>query len=265
MAELDLGRVVGDKGDTGATPNVSATASVDANTGTPSVQVTKTGTTENPNFDFSFHNLKGEVADINSLCMFMSIPASGWSSTTDSDGYYTNTVQLSAEINTAYKPQIGQIGSAVDVQPTSAEKAAFNLVDVFHFANGSNVSQITAKAKTKPTTTFYIVVYAGSESITVVNPPITIDDINKWNGVAKFIDIPSNGGTVSLPSSKSYLMIFSRAGGNYGVFVAMKYWAAVCPLVAGASGISFAYSNNNIVITNSFTSSMGLFLITEEE
>ena len=177
MAELDLGKVVGEKGDTGATPNVSASASVDANIGTPSVEVTKTGTTENPNFNFSFHNLKGEAANINSLCMFATIPASGWSSTTDSDGYYTNMVQLSAEINAAYKPLIGQIGSAVDVQPTSAEKAAFNLVDVFHFANGSSVSQITAKAKTKPTTTFYIVVYAGSESIIVIQPLIRAIDV----------------------------------------------------------------------------------------
>lgn len=47
------------KGDTGATPNVSATASVDANIGTPSVQVSKSGTNEAPAFQFAFKNLKG--------------------------------------------------------------------------------------------------------------------------------------------------------------------------------------------------------------
>ena len=52
----------GETGATGATPNISATASVDATTGTPAVTVTKSGTAENPNFDFSFSGLKGESA-----------------------------------------------------------------------------------------------------------------------------------------------------------------------------------------------------------
>lgn len=49
----------GQQGPPGVTPNVNAAAFVDDGTGTPSVEVVKTGTTENPTFSFNFSNLKG--------------------------------------------------------------------------------------------------------------------------------------------------------------------------------------------------------------
>lgn len=49
----------GQQGPPGVTPNVSAAAFVDDGTGTPSVEVVKSGTTENPTFSFNFSNLKG--------------------------------------------------------------------------------------------------------------------------------------------------------------------------------------------------------------
>ena len=56
---LDNPQTVNIKGATGATPNIVANATVDANVGVPEVNVTKTGTNENPNFAFAFKNLKG--------------------------------------------------------------------------------------------------------------------------------------------------------------------------------------------------------------
>ena len=44
-------------------PEITANATVNAATGTPSVTVTKTGPTSNPNFNFAFENLKGEKGD----------------------------------------------------------------------------------------------------------------------------------------------------------------------------------------------------------
>ena len=50
-------------GNDGATPSVSATASVDNTTGSPAVVVTQSGTISNPVFNFAFTGLKGEKGD----------------------------------------------------------------------------------------------------------------------------------------------------------------------------------------------------------
>lgn len=53
----------GGGGGGGVTPNISMTATVDATTGTPDVEVTKTGTLNNPVFNLAFSGLKGEKGE----------------------------------------------------------------------------------------------------------------------------------------------------------------------------------------------------------
>ena len=55
--------IKGRTGDTGATPDISAVAEVNNTVGTPSVVVEKSGSQENPVFNFKFSNIKGQKGD----------------------------------------------------------------------------------------------------------------------------------------------------------------------------------------------------------
>lgn len=82
----------GDKGDTGATPTISAAATVDNTTGTPTVNVSKTGTDAAPEFTFAFTGLKGPKGD----------PGTPGASYDDTE--------IRAEINDVWKVQ-GELGA----------------------------------------------------------------------------------------------------------------------------------------------------------
>lgn len=56
----EVGSLRGPKGDTGATPDISVSATVGTGSGTPSVQVTEGGTAANPTFAFAFNGLVGD-------------------------------------------------------------------------------------------------------------------------------------------------------------------------------------------------------------
>lgn len=89
----------GDTGDTGATPDITLTASVDANVGTPSVDVTKSGTPENPTFDIALHNLKGGVNTVTHDATLTGDGTSGSPLKLASGTLLTQTQQASGDLN----------------------------------------------------------------------------------------------------------------------------------------------------------------------
>lgn len=88
----------------------------------------------------------------------LTVDASNWLSTVDADGYYRNVVSLGTTFNTYFRPLIAISGSTLDTPPTAAQSAAYNLVDVYSFADGAATNAMIVKAKTKPTETFYVTV-----------------------------------------------------------------------------------------------------------
>ena len=83
------------------------------------------------------------------------ISSSNWSANPDSNGYYTNTITTVA-YNTYAGFFVSNTGASDGVDATSAEAAAFNLVNKFYMPDGTGATSLTLYAKTKPTTTFYI-------------------------------------------------------------------------------------------------------------
>ena len=83
------------------------------------------------------------------------ITSSNWSATADANGYYTYSLTTSA-YNTYKGVEMSCTGSDGSTDPTSAQKAAYSLVEKFYMADGTGVTSATLYAKTKPTTTFYI-------------------------------------------------------------------------------------------------------------
>lgn len=79
-----------------------------------------------------------------------------WSSTVDADGYYTLTTFISGSMDGSAPFFVECISSDGQTPASASEKAAYNLCSIFNLADQRGANVLTVKAKTKPTTTFYV-------------------------------------------------------------------------------------------------------------
>lgn len=85
------------KGDKGATPAMTVTATVDNTVGTPSVTVTKSGTDDAPVFNFAFKSLKGDAGTVTVSkpdYYYLTATSSGTQTYTIPDYAATNIVEV---------------------------------------------------------------------------------------------------------------------------------------------------------------------------
>ena len=100
----------GTNGKDGVTPNIAVSATVDNSEGTPSVEVTKSGTNENPSFAFDFHNIKGATG---------ATGATGAPGPTGATGATPNITMTAAVVGTTGEPSVDVFkGETPPEQPT---------------------------------------------------------------------------------------------------------------------------------------------------
>lgn len=141
-----------------ATANdIPATYAGSSTAGGAANSVKGTLTTEDADYNTYTYNGSHNL-NIHFRALHCTIPSTGWSNTTDADGYYTNQI-VTDTINAYNTPLVSCCGEFRDTLPTSAQKAAFNLCDVFVFQDSTQSNRMTVKAKVKPTTTFYVCIH----------------------------------------------------------------------------------------------------------
>ena len=98
----------------------------------------------------------GSNVGIKSFRVRKAITSSGWSSTTDANGYYWWSFSVQTKLFENMRPKCSLVGDDDTTLPTSAEITAYDLVNYTDGTTSSSSTTFCLYAKTKPTTTFYV-------------------------------------------------------------------------------------------------------------
>ena len=143
-----LSGAISGEGGGGDVPVITATATVDNNTGTPECSVTRTGTDENPNFNFAFKNIKGATG------------ATGANGQNGSDG--VDGISPTVEIDS--------ITGGTRVTISDAEHPSGQTFDVMNGQNGQNGSDgINGTNGISPTVTISTLSDPSGHAVTITD------------------------------------------------------------------------------------------------
>ena len=180
----------GQQGPPGVTPNVNAAAYVDSNTGTPSVTVTKSGTTENPTFSFNFSNLKGAKGDTGEAS---TVPGPAGTPFQVKAQYDTYAEMIAAhptgQVGDAY--QVGQNSGLATVATTGDYDDLINkpTIPAAQVNSDWNASSGVAEILNKPT-----LPTVNNPTITITQGGVTKGSFTLNQSSAATIDVDAGGG-----------------------------------------------------------------------
>ena len=261
-----------------AKPEITGvTASVDNNTGTPSVDVTETGTGTDFSFDLAFHNLKGDKGDTGATGQdgqaatisvgTVSTGAAGTSATvvnsgTSSAAVFDFTIPQGAKGDTGntgatgadgYSPSatVTQSGDVTTISITDKNGTTTESIDLSNYVESSDLATVAT---------------SGSYNDLINKPTIPAAQVNSdWNsnsGVSQILNKPTlatvaTSGSYNdltdkptIPTVNNATLTITQGGVSKGTFTANASSNVTIALDAGGGGGSTYTAGTGLIIDN---------------
>ena len=237
---LSLGIPKGDKGDKGDKGNTgdaagfgSVTASVDANVGTPSVEVSASGTNVSKNFAFAFHNLKGVKGDTgNGIASIVETSVSG--------AVHTYTITYTNGNATTFDVTDGEV----------TESALAEILEEYAKINGTidNAKQLVATVMTTDSQPFNFRTTGGSsdvgdrEYLEMVGASANVNQLVKYDDIGSTQTV--NGVTFTRANDNSWSITGTAEGrvqttnviDRFNILNGHKYFVGLSKDINGGGG-----------------------------
>lgn len=182
------------------------------------------------------------------------ISSSNWSSSPNSEGYYTYSLTLTKALSTNTSPNVYIAGASDSTQPTATESTMFSYVKR---CNLSSTTTLVLYASTKPTSTFYVFVGAEGGGAEIYASTETV--IGTWMGKTlyrKCYEINATGNTPLISADGDYTITSDTYTPQYVTKI------SAVALYSSDSGATKGLFNIPYVSRRDATQQMGLQLTT---